>query len=32
MAEANEDVLRKLGALVGEWTTASIHPALPDRT
>ena len=30
MSESTEDVLLRLGALVGEWTTESTHPALPD--
>ena len=29
MSESTEDVLRRLGVLVGEWTTESTHPALP---
>jgi hypothetical protein len=30
VSESTEDVLRRLGALVGESTTESTHPALPD--
>jgi hypothetical protein len=29
MSESTEATLRRLGALVGEWTTESTHPALP---
>jgi len=29
MSESTEAVLRRLGALLGEWTTESTHPALP---
>ncbi len=30
MNESTEVVVRRLGALVGEWTTESTHPAVPD--
>jgi hypothetical protein len=30
MSESSEAALRKLNALVGEWTTESTHPAVPD--
>jgi hypothetical protein len=30
MSESTETALRRLGVLVGQWTTESTHPALPD--
>lgn len=30
MAESTNDAMRRFSILVGEWTTESTHPALPD--